>query len=68
MLAWLGFACRIPAVDADSPEVDFNHTLARYGELGTESLRGLPRPEDDKYAARMAESAPVYAVWGRRRG
>lgn len=37
-----------------------------YAELGTESLRGLPRPEDDKYAGQMLESDPVYAVWGRR--
>jgi hypothetical protein len=36
-----------------------------YGELRTESLRGLTRPEDEKYATRMAESDPVYAVWGR---
>ena len=37
-----------------------------YAELATESLRGLPRPEDDKYAAQMAQSDPLYAVWGRR--
>jgi hypothetical protein len=37
-----------------------------YAELGTDSLRGLPRPEDDKYAAQMAQSDPLYAVWGRR--
>ena len=35
-------------------------------ELGTESLRGLPRPEDDQYAGQMSESDPVYVVWGRR--
>lgn len=34
--------------------------------LGTESLRGLPRPEDDPYAGQLLESDPVYAVWGRR--
>ncbi|HEY9199444.1 MAG TPA: methyltransferase domain-containing protein [Gammaproteobacteria bacterium] len=37
-----------------------------FTQLGTESLRGLPRPEDDKYAGQMLESDPVYAVWGRR--
>ncbi|MFP5504858.1 MAG: methyltransferase domain-containing protein [Gammaproteobacteria bacterium] len=37
-----------------------------YAELATESLRGLPRPEDDKYAGQMAQSDPLYAVWGRR--
>ncbi|MCU0833366.1 MAG: methyltransferase domain-containing protein [Chromatiaceae bacterium] len=34
--------------------------------LETWSLRGLPRPEDDKYADRLAFSDPVYAVWGAR--
>ena len=33
-------------------------------KLGTESIRGLPRPTDDKYAAELAESDPVYVVWG----
>lgn len=37
-----------------------------YDGLATESLRGLPRPEDDKYAGQMAQSDPLYAVWGRR--
>jgi hypothetical protein len=36
----------------------------RFQELQTYSLRGLPRPADDKYAARTALSDPVYAVWG----
>ena len=31
-------------------------------------LRGLPRPPDDKYADRLAQSDPVYAVWGERGG
>lgn len=39
---------------------------AGFVALGTESLRGLPRPEDDPYAAQLAESDPVYVVWGRR--
>lgn len=34
--------------------------------LQTWSMRGLPRPVDDKYADRMAQSDPVYAVWGER--
>jgi SAM-dependent methyltransferase len=38
-----------------------------FTNLGTESVRGLPRPADDKYAAELAESDPVYAVWGTRR-
>ena len=39
----------------------------RYERLETYSLRGLPRPEDDKYAGQVALSDPVYAVWGERR-
>ncbi|NNF95354.1 MAG: methyltransferase domain-containing protein, partial [Halobacteria archaeon] len=35
-----------------------------FTNLGTESVRGLPRPANDKYAAELAESDPVYAVWG----
>jgi SAM-dependent methyltransferase len=34
--------------------------------LETASLRGLPRPADDKYANRRADSDPVFAVWGDR--
>lgn len=37
-----------------------------FKDLRTESLRGLPRPEDDAYADRMHESDPVYVVSGRR--
>lgn len=35
-----------------------------FNELETWSIRGLPRPCDDKYAANLASSDPVYAVWG----
>lgn len=37
-----------------------------FESLATESVRGLPRPADDKYAAELAKSDPVFAVWGRR--
>ncbi len=36
----------------------------RFEALNTWSLRGLPRPADDKYARRLALSDPIYAVWG----
>ena len=36
----------------------------RFDRLGTYSMRGLPRPRDDKYAAELALSDPVFAVWG----
>ena len=37
-----------------------------FTKLQTWSMRGLPRPVDDKYADRMAQSDPVYAVCGER--
>ena len=38
-----------------------------FDQLETWSVRGLPRPAEDKYADRMADSDPVYAVWGSKR-
>ena len=35
-----------------------------FKDLGTWSMRGLPRPDGDKYARELAFSDPVYAVWG----
>ena len=35
-----------------------------FSELETWSVRGLPRPSDDKYADRRTDSDPIYAVWG----
>ncbi|MGB5639589.1 MAG: methyltransferase domain-containing protein, partial [Sedimenticolaceae bacterium] len=35
-----------------------------FENLETWSIRGLPRPADDKYADRRQDSDPVYAVWG----
>jgi SAM-dependent methyltransferase len=39
-----------------------------FTDLHTWSLRGLPRPADDRYADRLRFSDPVYAVWGSRCG
>lgn len=39
----------------------------QYKALHTFSMRGLPRPEDDKYYGRIPYADPVYAVWGVRR-
>lgn len=39
-----------------------------FRDLNTWSLRGLPRPADDKYAHRLTQSDPVHAVWARREG
>ena len=37
-----------------------------FGNLNTFSMRGLPRPQGDKYAKERHLSDPVYAVWGSR--
>ena len=37
-----------------------------FRDLETWSLRGLPRPADDEYASQLAQSDPVYGVWGYR--
>jgi SAM-dependent methyltransferase len=37
-----------------------------FRDLESWSLRGLPRPPEDKYADRLAHSDPVHAVWGYR--
>ncbi|MCF7984897.1 MAG: class I SAM-dependent methyltransferase [Thiohalocapsa sp.] len=37
-----------------------------FDALNTWTLRGLPRPVDDAYAARLALSDPIFAVWGNR--
>lgn len=36
---------------------------AGFTNLQTETVRGLPRPADDKYALQQAFADPVYAVW-----
>ena len=38
-----------------------------FKNLQTYSLRGLPRPHDDKYWPDLRYSDPVYAVWGQKR-
>jgi SAM-dependent methyltransferase len=37
-----------------------------FSRLETWSIRGLPRPRDDKYVSQMDASDPIYAVWGER--
>ena len=38
----------------------------QYTRLETFSMRGLPRPEDDRYFGQLPQADPVYAVWGHR--
>jgi hypothetical protein len=44
--------------------LEFFLKSGQYKNLQTYSMRGLPRPEDDKYYAQIMFSDPVYAVWG----
>jgi SAM-dependent methyltransferase/FKBP-type peptidyl-prolyl cis-trans isomerase 2 len=39
---------------------------APYRDLHTYSVRGLPRPRNDRYYPTHLRSDPVYAVWGRK--
>jgi hypothetical protein len=41
---------------------------AGLADLQTETLRGLKRPADDKYADQRGCSDPMFAVWGVRPG
>lgn len=47
--------------------LDYFQSSPKYEALGTYSLRGLPRPQNDKYARSQLYSDPIYAVWGRKR-
>lgn len=38
-----------------------------FKDLHTYSVRGLPRPYDDKYFPELLYSDPVFAVWGRKK-
>jgi len=44
--------------------LEFFLKSGQYTNLHTYSMRGLPRPADDKYASELLFSDPVYAVWG----
>jgi len=37
-----------------------------FEDLHTYSMRGLPRPHEDKYFPELIYSDPLYAVWGRK--
>ncbi|BBO90398.1 class I SAM-dependent methyltransferase [Desulfosarcina ovata] len=42
-------------------------TSGCFHRFGTYSMRGLPRPRDDRYAGERLHSDPVYAVWGTKK-
>lgn len=48
--------------------LDYFKRSAEYRDAGSETLRGLPRPRQDRYAGRVALSDPLYVVWALWRG
>ena len=44
--------------------LEYFRLAGNFSTLHSESLRGLPRPPDDKYTGQLAHSDPVFAVWG----
>jgi SAM-dependent methyltransferase len=44
--------------------LEFFFKSGKYKHLETYSMRGLPRPADDRYSSQILFSDPVYAVWG----
>lgn len=38
----------------------------KFNNIGTYSMRGLPRPEDNQYFPRLITADQVYAVWGKK--
>ena len=46
--------------------IDYFRRSGGFTGLATESLRGLPRPPDDKYAGQRPYADPLFAVWGYR--
>jgi SAM-dependent methyltransferase len=47
--------------------MEYFHKSNMFTDLETYSVRGLPRPTDDKYFPELMDSDPIYAVWGYRR-
>ena len=44
--------------------LEFFFKYGQYKNLRTFSMRGLPRPKDDRHYSKFLFSDPVYAVWG----
>ena len=44
-----------------------NKETGEFKDLQTYSIRGVPRPHDDKYFPELLFSDPVFAVWGRKK-
>lgn len=47
--------------------LEYFSSAGGFEDLHTYSIRGLPRPYDDKYFPELLLSDPIYAVWGRKK-
>ncbi|SMC20242.1 Methyltransferase domain-containing protein [Desulfacinum hydrothermale DSM 13146] len=47
---------------------DYFRSVPAFGETQVAISKGLPRPQDDKYAHLGLPSDPIYAVWAEKRG
>lgn len=48
--------------------LEYLRMAGNFTDLATESVRGYPRPADDRYAGQLQLSDPVFSVWGRASG
>ena len=48
--------------------LDYYVRAGGFQDLGTESVRGCPRPRDDRHIGTTTNSDPIFAVWGRVEG
>lgn len=46
--------------------LEYFRQTGAFEAMQTETTRGWPRPDDDKYARMLAQADPLYAVWGFR--
>jgi len=46
--------------------LEYFQKTGKFKNLETYSVRGLPRPWDDKYFPEKRYSDPIYAVWARK--
>jgi SAM-dependent methyltransferase len=48
--------------------LEYFRRSAQFTSLATTSVRGLPRPRNDRYYGRIQHADPFYGVWGRKLG
>jgi SAM-dependent methyltransferase len=46
--------------------LEYFRRSGQFTSLATTSVRGLPRPRNDRYFGRIRHADPFYGVWGRK--